>query len=521
MENVSDLLDETSAILWAFDAKGICTVSRGGGLRLLGYRPGQFEGVDLLATYPETEEPGQLIRWTLQGHATTRDYEREPGAFVQTSYRPIYDESGELLGGIAITVDVSHRRAREEEGNRGAILAKISRDLAEAAPHGPEAMAQAIAETVAQVMGGVTVVLQLSGDGAIMGTLGLAGADPEFVAAIGRSASLWATFQGWTQSERMLQDTRAIYLEEPTAELAGLMHERLGEDLVEQLRLGPLGIVPMREQTTVNGLIIVVRRREATAFTETEQDLLDDVAERAGLSLANARLLDTAQRLMADRRALLGHLIDAEEAERRRLAHDIHDDTIQVLAAVDLRLQLLRRKVLDKPDCAAELEVLDALRESTQAATSRLRRLLFELQPPALERSGVAMALRQLAEDVFEATGTQVVVADRTVDQPDPGSAVVLFRVGKEALVNVRKHAQADRVVVTLDTVDDGTRLTVTDDGVGLPEITVRPDAWPHLGLETMRDRTTVAGGSFSIRRGRRGGTVVEAWIPTASADRD
>ena len=514
MHDLTALLNETSAIVWAFDTEGICTLSQGGGLRLLGFEPGQFEGIDLLETYPETEEPGQLIRWTLQGNATTRDYEREPGAWVQTSYRPIYDEAGTLLGGIAITVDVTHRRAREEEGNRAALVAQITRELTEAAPAGPAAVAEAIAHGVATALGDVALVLQVGGDADITGTLGLAGADMELVEAVGEAAPLWLSLHGWSETEDLSVDPHPIYLDEIPDEFVQLMRERLGDALTDRLNVGRLAIVPLSEQGVLNGLIIVVRRQGARGFTDLERELLNDVAGRAGLSLANARLLDTAQRLMADRRALLGHLIDAEEAERKRLAHDIHDDTIQVLAAVDLRLQLLRRKVLDKPDCAAELEVLDALRESTQAATSRLRRLLFELQPPALERAGVAMALRQLAEDVFEASGTRIVVADHTVDQPDPGSAVVLFRVGKEALVNARKHAQATTVVVTLETHEEGTRLTVTDDGVGLPEGTARTDVWPHLGLETMRDRTQVAGGEFSIRRGATSGTVVEAWIP-------
>lgn len=519
MSDLSALLNETSAILWAFDTHGICTVSQGGGLRLLGFAPGEFEGVDLLAAYPETEEPGQLIRWTLQGNSTTRDYEREPGAWVQTSYRPIYAETGELLGGIAITVDVTHRRAREEEGNRGALLAQVSRELTEASPLGPGAMAQAIARTVSGLSGDVAVVLQIGADGDITGTLGVAGADADLVDALRSAAPVWATLRGWAVSEQMLADLRSVYLDSVPPDLQRLMHQRLGAELTERLNIGRLAVVPLSEQGTVNGLIVVVRRPESPPFTSLERSLLDDIGERAGLSLANARLLDTAQRLMADRRSLLGHLIDAEEAERKRLAHDIHDDTIQVLAAVDLRLQLLRRKVLDKPDCAAELEVLDALRESTQAATSRLRRLLFELQPPALERSGVAMALRQLAEDVFQGSGTQVVVADHTLDQPDPGSAVVLFRVGKEALTNARKHAQARTVVVALETHDKGTRLTVSDDGIGLPEANRRADAWPHLGLETMRERTQVAGGRFAIRRGVHAGTVVEAWLPGTTAD--
>jgi signal transduction histidine kinase len=511
LHSLETLLGATTAAIWGFDTDGVCTICQGGGLATLGYSPSDFEGQNLLDRYPADSEQGSWLRRALAGESFVTDQEREPGVVVQTSYKPLRDEAGAIVGGIALSVDVTHRLAREAEGT---VLAGISRDLADHARQSPQTLAEALAATVADLVGDTVMVVEVSDDAEISSTLAVASRYPELVAVSRAAVGLWRTALGWSVSEGLLVDGVPTYLDELTAELRGLMQERLPAELITQLDAGPLGIVPLRDRGTVTGAMVVQRRAGGAAFTSGERALLEDIGERAGLALANARLIQTAHQLMADRRALLGHLIDAEESERRRIAHDIHDDTIQVLAAVDLRLQLLRRKLSSRPGGDADTEVLDALRQSTQAATSRLRRLLFELQPPALESGGVGAALRQLADDLFAETGVTCTVVDEVGSQSDESAASVLFRIGKEALINARKHAQPDTVQVTLVNDEGGIRMCVRDDGVGLPADHTRPDNWPHLGLETMRDRARLAGGTWSIEGAPGRGTAVEVWIP-------
>ena len=517
MASTSDLehlLGLTTAVLWAFDADGRCTVSRGGGLRSLGLEDGCYEGLNLFDLYPPGTPAGDAILRALSGEAFTTDYERADGTVVQTSYVPRRDEAGALIGGLAFTVDVSHRRLEEQEAHRAAVLAQISRELADHAQRSPQALAQVIAEKVVELVGGTSLVVEFDDAGVFTDRYAVAGRDPELLDAIRRAIPLWRSILGWSAGEESLLGGQPLYLEELPPELVALMDERLGEQLAAALDIAGLMLAPTRDVGRVNGVIVVLRRPDTPKPTELDCQLFEEVAERAGLALSNARLIQTAQQLMADRHSLLGHLIDAEEAERRRIAHDIHDDTIQVLAAVDLRLQLLRRKVSARPDGDAELEVLDSLRESTQAATSRLRRLLFELQPPALESAGVGAALRQLANDLYADSGIDCTITDGLTAPPEESTASVVFRVGKEALVNARKHAGATNVQVILKNEGGGVRLTVVDDGVGLPAGDTRPDNWPHLGLETMRDRAHLAGGSLTLSGGPGQGTVVDLWVP-------
>lgn len=218
---------------------------------------------------------------------------------------------------------------------------------------------------------------------------------------------------------------------------------------------------------------------------------------------------ETALRQLADQRqALLTRLVDAQDAERRRIAADVHDDPVQALAAVDLRLGLLRRRVREQ--APALLESLDALQESVSGATDRLRALLFDLEPPDLDH-GLGEAVRRCAEDVLEGSGVRWEVDATGEPDSHESTRAVAYRIVREALINVRKHADAENVSVVVGSRDDGLLVTVTDDGVGLDDAASRPG---HRGVTTMGDRAAAAGGSCAVNRGEHGGTVVTVWLP-------
>lgn len=238
---------------------------------------------------------------------------------------------------------------------------------------------------------------------------------------------------------------------------------------------------------------------EPFALATVQRDISDRIA-------AEQALRDLAEQ----RQALLTRLVDAQDAERSQIAADVHDDPVQALAAVDLRLGLLRRKLRESaPDL---LDTVEPLQASVSGATDRLRALLFDLEPPDLQR-GLAAALDRAAEEMFEHTDTQwSVEAGDEPELPDATRAIA-YRIAKEAMNNVRKHAHAGRVTLTVTGVRGGVELTVTDDGVGLPTDPLQ--ALPgHRGIFNMQDRAAVAGGSCTVVRGERGGTEVRAWLP-------
>lgn len=225
-----------------------------------------------------------------------------------------------------------------------------------------------------------------------------------------------------------------------------------------------------------------------------------DITEK----LATERAL---RELAGQRQRLLDDLVEAQEAERARIAADVHDDSVQALAAVELRLLVMHRQ-LEKaapglvPQC-------DELAVTVRSATARLRHLLFDLDSPA-QRSDLRTALEEAAGYLFENDPRWRIHGE--VDAPE-ATRVVAYRIAKEAMTNARKHANADLVVITLSESDGGLRLTVADDGRGTDEdlTTSRPG---HLGVADMHDRAEVAGGHVEVESRIGEGTTVSLWLP-------
>jgi PAS domain S-box-containing protein len=213
-------------------------------------------------------------------------------------------------------------------------------------------------------------------------------------------------------------------------------------------------------------------------------------------------------RQMVDQRRELAQLLEtAQEEERRRIAADIHDDPIQVMSAVDMRLQLL----LERPERADALELAE-LAEELRSAIDRLRNLLFELRPVALDLEGLAPAIGMYLEHAAKDTGWTWEVDVALHEEPSAEVRVTLYRIAQELIGNAWKHANATRVVVDLESVDGGLLMRVTDDGGGFD-----PTAKPlpgHIGLTTVTERAELAGGRCRVASGPAGGTVVECWMP-------
>lgn len=249
-------------------------------------------------------------------------------------------------------------------------------------------------------------------------------------------------------------------------------------------------------------------------FDAEMRALLEQMAVNVSFALDGFETERRLRQVAAQRSELLRRLVTAQESERTRIAADVHDDSVQALAAVDLRLGLLQTRVRQ---AAPDLEPLVHQIQATLAgATASLRRLLFELEPADPEADLVA-AVREAAEHVFEdGAVTWEVVADEVVDLP-PTERGQALRIAREALINVRKHAHARTVRVRLCRNGDGVEVAVTDDGVG-----VEPDAVPrapgHRGLQSMRDRAEVSGGWCRIERAPEGGTTLRFWLPGHTA---
>jgi signal transduction histidine kinase len=238
----------------------------------------------------------------------------------------------------------------------------------------------------------------------------------------------------------------------------------------------------------------------------------------AGSAVRAQRGLRDQQRLGELRREAqtLERLVQAQDAERARIADDVHDDSIQALAAVDLRLGALRRRLRTRaPD---EVEGLDASIDAVHQAALRLRSLLFELETPAVEAE-LPQALREAADHIFgESEIRWSVVEQGQAPLPVP-VRVSAYRIAREAMVNVRKHSAASSVDVVVDARTGGVQVEVVDDGVGVRATSGRGPGRRHMGVVGMRDRAAAAGGWWrSGPAADDSGTCVVFFLPTPAA---
>lgn len=235
--------------------------------------------------------------------------------------------------------------------------------------------------------------------------------------------------------------------------------------------------------------------------------IMVDVTEGRRTQEKLRRSLRVLRRAADERRRLLMRLEEAQDEERRRVAADIHDDSIQVLTAAELRAQGMVHRLAD-PELRAEAE---GVRDALQDAVGRLRRLLVELRPPPFDRSGIVSALRAYAAG---REGPETVVVDGLEAEPPEDVRARMFRIAQEAITNARKHAKASRITVTLESDPGEVRLRVADDGVGF-DLSMVDDPDPgHIGLALMIERAELAGGHLRIDSERDGGTVIEARLP-------
>lgn len=210
-------------------------------------------------------------------------------------------------------------------------------------------------------------------------------------------------------------------------------------------------------------------------------------------------------------RDLAGRLIHAQEAERRRLARELHDDFTQRLARLAIDAGQLEKQA-SHPETAGALR---ELREGLVGMSGDVHGLAYRLHPAVLEDLGLEVALRSETDRFIRQEG--IPIALKVAGIPENlgmEASLCCFRVTQEALRNARRHAQARHIEVSIRPVERGVELVIQDDGRGFDPAAVR--ARPSLGLESMRERVYALGGELEIESRPGHGTTILAWIPVA-----
>jgi PAS domain S-box-containing protein len=249
----------------------------------------------------------------------------------------------------------------------------------------------------------------------------------------------------------------------------------------------------------------------AARFTESDLQLLQVVADRVAPAIERGRLDEAVRAGREQLKALSRRLLSAHEEERRGLAVELHDELGQVLTAVKINLESLRRS-------AAELgpvHLRDAI-ASVDRAMETVRALALDLRPSVLDDLGLPAAVRWYADRFARTTRIEVHLAVDAVPHLPAELEIACFRVAQEALTNVARHAQARNVWVDLHPLAEALDLRVRDDGIGFDASVARQRAigGASVGLLGMQERIALAGGEYELLTRPGAGTEVRARLP-------
>jgi len=217
------------------------------------------------------------------------------------------------------------------------------------------------------------------------------------------------------------------------------------------------------------------------------------------------------QRQQRDRERLLRHAVDASDAERRRIAGELHDGVVQELTGLNYALDAMR---LGNPSEGQRAQLIADSAGRLRQSIGSLRSLLVDIYPPNLAEEGLASALAELA-GALERTGIDVRLETDGAEELPPAVAALLFRTAQEVVRNVAAHSGARGVLIKAARSDGKAVLVIDDDGRGFDESRLdERSSNGHLGLRSIGDLLAESGGKLTVRAAPGQGTRVEAEVP-------
>jgi len=251
-----------------------------------------------------------------------------------------------------------------------------------------------------------------------------------------------------------------------------------------------------------------LHKPRSEALTSAEDNLLQHLASQAGLVLRNAALTADLEATIDELRASRRRLVEAQDAERRKIERNLHDGAQQQLVALCIQLGLLE-DAADDP--GAIREITPALKQTARAALDDLRSLARGIYPPLLAEQGLVAALQAQVRKVPLPVRIE---ADGVGRYPVDTESTVYFCT-LEALQNIAKYAGASSAEIQLACPDHQLTFTISDDGAGFDPATARHGS----GLQGMADRLAALGGTFQIRSAPGQGTTLAGQLPVPGHD--
>jgi PAS domain S-box-containing protein len=496
VEGVSDYA------IFMLDPEGRVVSWNDGAERITGYRAGEITGNHFSVFYPKEDvergHPAEELRlareegrYEEEGLRVRKDGSRFWASVVITALK---DKEGTLRGFSKVTRDITERKRAESELQRSldSLLAIYEAGQVLGSTLEREQIGSELLEITQRISNLSAACIDLLDEDQQLCTMRATG-----------SEDLWRRARSALEAEAARN--AALETQEPRS-------FELPPSGANGIRMVGL-CLPLRVRDRVVGLL---EAYGPEVLAEKENvETLTSLASQGASALENARLYEELAEREQQLRDLVGRILVAEEEERRRVAYEVHDGLTQMVVAAHQRLQILAE---DHPPGSAEgREDMEKALELLRRTVTEARRVIADLRPTTLDDFGLATAVRlqieELSAEGYEASYEETLGEERLPAVLE----TTLFRVAQEALTNVRKHAQTDRVSVVLGRRAEGViRLAVRDWGRGfeLAKVGSRGGPGERVGLSSMRERIALLGGSLEIRSEPGEGTSVMAEVP-------
>jgi two-component system sensor histidine kinase DegS len=314
---------------------------------------------------------------------------------------------------------------------------------------------------------------------------------------------------------RVAESGEPLFVENASADT------RLTRDVVNKYGIGSLLSVPMSSKRKVNGTLCVATH-DHRIFQQGEVEMLLAIGNQIGVAAENASLYQEQQEVTEELKVMqqnLRHYLKqatrAQEEERKRISHELHDDTIQALVVLSRQLDALASG--DNTLSEENRRTLEELWQQTDNILKDIRRLSQDLRPAALDRLGLLPALEWLAANVTEHSGisTTVKVIGEEIRLSEE-TAIALYRITQEALRNVWRHSEATNAEITVEFSESSIIIGITDNGKGfeLPEDIADLANTGKLGLTGMQERAQLIGGKLNVESTLGEGTKITVELP-------
>lgn len=290
--------------------------------------------------------------------------------------------------------------------------------------------------------------------------------------------------------------------------------ERFFKGIDESLgyRTSSLVGVPLITKGEMIGVIEVLNKRTGEKFDEQDLDTLSALAGQAAIAIANARLY-LQIRQERDR------MLNIEDEVHKKLARDFHDGPAQTLASLIMDIEFIQ-KLLERDPTKVEAELLQ-LKEKATKAMHQARTTMFELRPLLLETEGLKAALEYYVERLRQTENMSIhLQIEGLEERPSQRVEDIVFAIVREALSNIKKHAKANNVWLTVTRGEKRLLTTIRDDGQGfdVEEVEISYATRGSIGLLNLYERAEMLGGRISIESAPGQGTTVSLTVPLPSA---